>query len=185
MFAEEACLGFDPSVRLYRVLDDGSHQYDITVRSDDGSEETYRTLELLSDNGSRTLRGRGTRVWKAVRLVRGSETSDLVALKDCWVDHHREREGAINARMREAAASKGIAAAFEDAVVRIAAYGDVYISGSQDRTLVIPTGEMPLQSVCCNTDDTIQTVAAKLLSIPTFRRDHKRFWYTPERCMAT
>lgn len=98
-----------------KPLPDGSN-FDITIRSA-GQDRTYRTQKMLADRGSRYLLGKATRVWKAVRLEDGAETGPLVALKDCWVDPSRTREGEILRRIRHniLSASPGD----EDLVVRL------------------------------------------------------------------
>ena len=54
----------------------------------------YRTKQMLYSSAS-ALHGHGTRVWKAVEVVDGVEKGPPVALKDCWVDSDRMREGEI------------------------------------------------------------------------------------------
>ncbi|KAF7799164.1 hypothetical protein EIP86_010395 [Pleurotus ostreatoroseus] len=105
-------LGWDENMK---PLPDGSN-FDITIRSA-GQDRTYRTQKMLADRGSRYLLGKATRVWKAVRLEDGAETGSLVALKDCWVDPSRTREGEILRRIRHniLSASPGD----EDLVVRL------------------------------------------------------------------
>ena len=68
MFAPSHQLGFDPTVRLVDVGEENS-RYDIVVRSASGEISTYRTIKLLSRPISRTVMGRATRVWEAVRIV--------------------------------------------------------------------------------------------------------------------
>lgn len=91
---------------VHKPLDDGALQYDITLTLTDGSRQVYRTRRLLSDGGGVYLHGRGTRVWEAVRLENGVETTDVVALKDSWVDGYREREAAVNSRVCSIATSQ-------------------------------------------------------------------------------
>ena len=115
-------------------MDDGSHQYDISVRLTDGTCQVYRTKGLLSETGDVYLQGRGTRVWKAVRIEGDAETGDLVAIKDSWVDEYREREALLNARIRKAATTGDETKRMEEMTVRVLAHGDVYIAGTLDRT---------------------------------------------------
>ena len=119
---------------------DGAPQYDITVRTEDGSSQVYRTLASLYDGGGTELLGRGTRVWKAVKLEEGVESGDPVALKDSWVDEHLKREGFLNQQIRSSAATLEDRKAVEDTLVEVVAYGDVYISDAQDRTRPIVRG---------------------------------------------
>ncbi|KAF7790466.1 hypothetical protein EIP86_001421 [Pleurotus ostreatoroseus] len=90
-FARPDQLGWDPTMERVEIGDQA--QYQITVHSSDGDTLNYRTLGVLSDSGASRLLSRGTRVWKAVRIVNGEETGEPVALKDVWVDSDREREG--------------------------------------------------------------------------------------------
>ena len=119
---------------VYKTMDDGSHQYDVLLRLEDGTCETYRTRRLLSDGGGVHLHGRGTRVWEAVRLENGKETADIVALKDSWVDDYRDREVSLNSRIRETAASQSERDMLREMMVQINAQGDVYVSDKLDRT---------------------------------------------------
>lgn len=134
LFAEEHDLGYDPTMSVHRTLEDGSRQYDIAVRHEDGICQTFRTKSLLSNGGGCYLHGRGTRVWEAVRLENGMETDELVALKDSWVDGYREREAVVNARIRGSATSSDERDKLDRLMLPIAAHGDVYISGTLDCT---------------------------------------------------
>lgn len=100
VYAEPQDVGFDPTMTLLKQ-EDGTARYDILVRSETGEEQLYRTLELLHNQGAEYLVGRGTRVWKAVKIENGEEVGEPVVLKDAWVDHHRKREGTINSSTQE------------------------------------------------------------------------------------
>ena len=132
---------------VYKTLDDGSHQYDISVTQTDGTSQVYRTKDILSDSGGVYLQGRGTRVWKAIRVEDGVETGDIVALKDSWVDEYREREALLNARIRNAAGTEADRKRLGEMTVQVLAHGDVYVGGTLDRTRMSPEGEC-LASVC-------------------------------------
>lgn len=76
-------------------------QYIITVHDAAKKKHRYKTVEMLSDIGAGSLRGRGTRVWKVVPFGKspagtagGSKKAELV-LKDCWVDKGAGKEGDI------------------------------------------------------------------------------------------
>lgn len=99
--AELSCLGWDPTME--RVVDANDlHCYCITVRNADGSRHTYRTCRLISDDGAQAgMRGRGTRVWEAVRVVDGVEVGEPVVIKDAWVDAELQREGDTMKELRE------------------------------------------------------------------------------------
>ncbi|KAJ3557298.1 hypothetical protein NM688_g1546 [Phlebia brevispora] len=96
-YAEPHHLGWDPTMRQ---TEDG--RYDISVYSSNGALVVYRTLELLSRSGVEALKGRGTRVWKAVRVDDGVESGTPMVLKDTWVDPDRESEGAVLEKLRNA-----------------------------------------------------------------------------------
>ena len=74
---------------------DGTTQYEISVRSTAGDVAVYRTIQSLDESGNSHLLGRGTRVWKAVRVQDGRDIGSPVALKDAWVEGSRQREGSI------------------------------------------------------------------------------------------
>lgn len=97
MYAEPCELGWDPAVAPHK---DGL-QYDSTVHSTDRTAQIYRTLCLISDSGARTIRVRGTRVWKTVFVQDGEESGEPVILKDVWPDSHRSREGDIYEDFRD------------------------------------------------------------------------------------
>ena len=126
---------------MCKTVGDALDQCDIDVRVADGTYQTYRTKQLLSDAGGVYLQGRGTRVWTAVRLENGSETGELVALKDSWVDEYREREGSLNHRIRRAAVLQEDRDKLDDSIVRVALYGDVYVAGVPDCTRMVPDSE--------------------------------------------
>ena len=120
---------------------DGSIQYDVCVPSCDGPH-VYRTTDILYDGGFGTLAGRGTRVWKARRLdAAGEMTGEPVALKDAWVDRHREREGDISARIRQSSSvlEPEDHELLNNMLLTVLDHGDVYISGLPDRTRLLPT----------------------------------------------
>ena len=142
LYADEHDLGFDSTMSVYKTLDDGSQQYDVVVRLADGTCQTYRTKQLLSNGGGVYLHGRGTRVWEAIRLKNGLETGEVVALKDSWVDEHREREGAINARVLGAMALTRDPVQLNETLIPVRAYGDVHIAGTPDRTRMNPDGRL-------------------------------------------
>ncbi|KAJ3524187.1 hypothetical protein NM688_g8604 [Phlebia brevispora] len=97
-YAHPNQLGWDPTM----VPTNQHGQYDITVYTDDGLTRVYRTLQLISDSGAQTIRGRGTRVWKVVRVEDGEEHGEPMVLKDTWVDTNRRREGTTLDEIRNA-----------------------------------------------------------------------------------
>ncbi|KAJ3557295.1 hypothetical protein NM688_g1549 [Phlebia brevispora] len=130
-FASDYRLGWDPT--MVPLIVDGHTQYDITVRSADGALALYRTIELLSDSGVRRVLSRGTRVWKATRVVDGETTGEPVALKDTWVDNDRQREGDIHSQVLQS----NFLARDQDSrkyFIETETHGDVFIRGVRDRT---------------------------------------------------
>ena len=126
-------------------LEDGQPQYDIVVRTQNESTSVYRTNTVLSDRGGASLLGRGTRVWAARKVEHGQELGEVVALKDCWVDGHREREGSLNLRIRASGVTQAASSCDEldGALVKVSTFGDVYVAGMQDCTRLIPHGTKP------------------------------------------
>ncbi|PSS18944.1 hypothetical protein PHLCEN_2v3160 [Hermanssonia centrifuga] len=119
-------LGYDPTIKL--LGDSEDPRYEITVRSDlDGSERIYRTLGLLSDAGACALRGRGTRVWKAIKIEDGQECGEPVALKDSWIDAGRPREGYILTQMRGYNNPERLSGYAEKFFLTAECYGDVFV----------------------------------------------------------
>lgn len=113
-------------------------RYNILVRSETGEEQLYRTLELLHKQDAEYLVGRGTRVWKAVKIENGEEVGEPVVLKDAWVDHYREREDSISARVRKSAIDGVHRDLFDAGLLTILSHGDVFVAGLQDRTPLLP-----------------------------------------------
>lgn len=156
VYAEPREVGFDPTMTLVKQ-DDEPARYDILVRSEAGEEQIYRTLELLHDQGAEYLVGRGTRVWKAVKIENGEEVGDPVVLKDAWVDHHREREGSINARVRESAIHSTHRGLFDMGLLTILSHGDVFVAGVQDRTPLLVQDDRRIGDVTVGGHDTVAT----------------------------
>ena len=141
-------LGFDPTItRLLEV--DGREQYDILLPCKNGAVQVFRTLDVLYD-GSDQILGRGTRVWKAQRVVSDELVGEPVALKDSWVDDYREREGSIDARIRQAAFSlkKEDRDRLERCLLTVIGYGDVTIGDHPDRTLPVPADRLVRKTSC-------------------------------------
>ena len=95
---------------------------------------TYRTLALITDSGAFDLLGRGTRVWKAVRIVNGEETGAPVVLKDAWVDSDREREGDIHWRRLHSDYFERERPELKEHFIAVEVHGDVMLMGSADCT---------------------------------------------------
>ena len=137
MYAEDIELGFDPTIKAVKATD-GVAQYEITVRDEAGGERIYRTTKVLSASGDNYLIGRATRVWEAVEIVDGVEVGDPVALKDCWVDSDRDREGYIIAQIRASPLSEKDQKDLNRVLITVPIHGDVLAEGIQDRTRPFP-----------------------------------------------
>ena len=116
-------------------------QYDITVRSARGTEEVYRTLQLLACPERYRPKSRGTRVWKAVRLENGEPCGEPVVLKQAWVDVTREREGTMHTNILQAALSEECQSSLQDSLLTTLTHGDVFVAGRQDCTRRVPVDD--------------------------------------------
>lgn len=135
MYAKPVDLGWDPTItRSVCPITQRTH-FDITVQPRDGPPVIYRTKGILSSIDAEAVRGRGTRVWKAARLINGKESGPLVAIKDSWVDSDRDREGDILSKIR-ASATPGSQEAdmFKNHLLTVECFGDVMIDGEPDST---------------------------------------------------
>ncbi|PSR77010.1 hypothetical protein PHLCEN_2v8109 [Hermanssonia centrifuga] len=140
-------LGWDPTVRLLKD-DQQTPQYDITVRTEDGEKLVYRTLELISDLAVESAIGKGTRVWKVIRLRNGEPFGEPAVLKDSWVDKDRPREGTICQELRSFAGPVEPPPGLADALLTVECYGDVFIEPGPDliyldHTIQLPTTQPP------------------------------------------
>lgn len=132
-------LGWDPSMRcIWRGPNEKTH-YIINVRSEiTGEEMEFLATDILSNIGADPLRGRGTRVFKIHRLENGAETGDEMALKDCWMDADRTREGEIMGSILQdaiKAGSKENIQELEEGLLSVFLHGDVHVAGKLDCTL--------------------------------------------------
>lgn len=96
---------------------------------DKQNPRTFRTIETISLTGAEPLRGRGTRVFKAVELGRDGYPRDSphVVLKDIWIDSDRDREGTILTSLHEAA-NDNDKHLVEEHFLTAVCHGDVWIS---------------------------------------------------------
>ncbi|KAF8731102.1 Fungal specific transcription factor domain, partial [Rhizoctonia solani] len=92
--ANSGQLGFDFSMTAAPNSNGESEPlYDITVHNDEAKTAcVYRTLRVISDLGTDSLTGRGTRVWEVRKLVNGLPCGPSYALKDVWVYADRTAE---------------------------------------------------------------------------------------------
>lgn len=154
MYSEPSKLGYDTTMRRVDVpvqgrdkvpstqtpdhdqAKDAVAQYDIAVRSSDSGRLTwYRTERLISNIGADAVQGNGSRVWQVRRVGKdGKPTGEIRVLKDCWVGHHRKREGAILAEIRASARTDAQKKAFEKYLLTVECHGDVYIDQELDNT---------------------------------------------------
>lgn len=131
MFASYSQLGWDPTMK--RVA---PNTFDITVRSEDGTLSSYRTIKMIAGVKAEALRGRATRVWTCNPLDdKGDiiEGSAPVVLKDTWIDEDREREGAIIERFRNAN-DPALRAILVNSLLTVQCHGDVFVDGEPDVT---------------------------------------------------
>lgn len=70
-------------------------KYDISVHDPVRGKIVYRTERCLHYFQAEAPRGRCTRVWKAREKKSDGTEGSVVALKDTWIDHDRDREGDI------------------------------------------------------------------------------------------
>ncbi|KAJ3543490.1 hypothetical protein NM688_g5849 [Phlebia brevispora] len=126
LYAESHYLGWDPTIRIVRNPSN-THQYDYTVENVDGSTSTFRTLKLLCGPGSRTTKGKGTRVWKVVQVVDGVPVGKPAILKDHWVQEEFEREGTTLSRIRQSDDSEDFQRAFSANFLTVLCHGDVVL----------------------------------------------------------
>ncbi|KAF7795043.1 hypothetical protein EIP86_006187 [Pleurotus ostreatoroseus] len=110
--------------------------WDLHKREDTALPDSYFIDEKISNVNSR-----GTRVWKAVKVENGTVIGDPVALKDCWVDSHREREGNINARIRSSATLEVPTRILPLSLMTVLCHGDVLVSGTKDSTRILRSHE--------------------------------------------
>jgi hypothetical protein len=102
-FANKKPLGFDPTID--RVPGELTH-FVITVHphNDNKLLRRFRTTNIISSFGTEPLRGRGTRVFDAIKLDgHGNEIGSPVVLNDIWIDHDCTREGVILAQLYDEA----------------------------------------------------------------------------------
>ena len=114
-------------------LGDGRN-FDITVRSEDGQFNVYRTLDIISVAGARTLHGRGTRVWKAVLLQEGEASAEHVVLKDAWIDTRQEAEGVKIDMIHKAERNTEFNDFVDSVFLSVKHYGNVFLGDKLDRT---------------------------------------------------
>lgn len=142
VYAEAHQLGIDPTMKVVETLKSGKLVYDMTVRDPESREErVFRTKELINDDGTGELRGRGTRVWEVDEVVDGTvkETVEGLVLKDSWIDHDRKREGEILQEIKKSYTDSGDRQIFEAFFLTVLCHGNVYIGEEEDTTRSLMT----------------------------------------------
>lgn len=123
------------------LLPDG-HNFDLAICSG-GQTRKYRTQEMLLDKGCSHLLGKATRVWKAVRVEDGKETSSPVVVKDYWVRSEYPREGDTIRRIQEAISTTADADSTSRLFLDVEWDGDVLVDDDNavlDSTLSFASG---------------------------------------------
>jgi hypothetical protein len=178
MYAEECELGIDPTVKVVRDSDPRNLQYDYTVRvvtksddlrDDEVENRIYRTDHMINYDGAKSLRGRGTRIWKVHRVV--DETVDKTqsgVLKDFWVDDDRIPETEILEKIKN---QPKLPVWFPKTLLTPIATGDVYINAKRDstRTLIMRGAKIPSDAAvfptCVpNTHQPLHTVTTAIVT---------------------
>jgi hypothetical protein len=178
MYAEECELGIDPTVKVVKDSDPVNLQYDYTVRvvtKSDGSggdrveSHIYRTEHMINYDGAKSLRGRGTRIWKVHRVV--DEKVDKTqpgVLKDFWVDDDRIPETEILEKIKN---QPGLPEGFKDMFLTPISTGDVYINDKRDSThtlimrgVKIPSDAAVFPTCVPNTHQPLHTGTAVVVS---------------------
>ena len=177
MYAEPHELGFDPSIRLLPG-DAEEVQYEITILC--GTEEhVYRTISLLANTNPDIIHGRGTRVWKAMKIENGAEVGEPIALKDSWVDDELEREGTTYENILSSSSSSKTQATLRKNLLTVLAHGEVLINGVVDQvqaTLSLGIKAEPGPSSSKNAEFISIMERQHLLNV-TYRQIHYRIAY--------
>ncbi|KAI0689963.1 hypothetical protein BC835DRAFT_217918 [Cytidiella melzeri] len=160
-YAQEHELGIDTTMTMVAAEETKIPTYDITVRVVETTGEgqnkvetvedrVFRTKYLINGDGAKSLRGRGTRIWKVQEVEGGEEDADSSGvLKDVWVDEDRQREGDILEEIRD---QPNLNDTDSEELKRLLltpiARGDVFIDGVCDdtRTLITRGATIPENS---------------------------------------
>ncbi|KAI0701055.1 hypothetical protein BC835DRAFT_295958 [Cytidiella melzeri] len=161
MYARSHELGYDTTMKpASDALLRAQNQWDISIQYEKegggGRQETksetvtFRTVKQLSGIGAETIRGRGTRVWRAQQLNNEHLEPEKVVIKDYWVDDDRIREATIRQKILDAAPSQKEREMLEQYLLTPLYSGDVEIEGKKDKThdllrrgSAVPTGLPP------------------------------------------
>lgn len=134
MFSDATSLGWDPTMTYVPASGTEAGYYTIQVPSQDGTTVTvYRTLDIISDIGTNTTRGRGTRVWKIVKTT--DPKGKTAVLKESWIDSERDREGDILKQLRDSAKTDDQKNTMSLCFLTVQVNGDVMINSKADTSL--------------------------------------------------
>ncbi|KAJ3558268.1 hypothetical protein NM688_g1020 [Phlebia brevispora] len=131
IYADPADIGLDPTMI---PLGDGRH-YDIMVRSNDRCMTTYRTVDVLFSGSPEVLCYKGTRAWKARKVVDGQEVGEPVVLKDSWISASRPPEAVVLEKVRKVELPTELKSEADAAFLTVECYGDVYLTSSDGDAL--------------------------------------------------
>jgi hypothetical protein len=142
-------LGIDPTVMQVKTSEAEKPQYDYVVRTVSKSQSgkrkiknvIYRTDDLINGDGAKSLKGRGTRIWRVHEVV--DKKVDLMrsgVLKDFWVDDDRKPEGEILEDIKgQPGLPETVVQGLRGLLLTPIAMGDVFVEGFRDSTCSLIT----------------------------------------------
>ncbi|KAI0700876.1 hypothetical protein BC835DRAFT_1411725 [Cytidiella melzeri] len=157
-YAKEHELGIDTTMTMVAAEGTTIPTYDITMRvvntvgegekkQETVEERVFQTEYLINGDGAKSLRGRGTRIWKVHRVTSDEEDADRSGvLKDVWLDEDRQGEGDILEDIRDQSDISELAKqVLKRRLLTPIAKGDVFIDGVCDgtRTLITRGATIP------------------------------------------
>ena len=129
-------LGFDTTVERKAV--NGIEQFRIKVTEDPNSDPVYfETVDWISNACSDYVAGRGTRVWKAMKvdIKTNKPCGKICALKDSWVESSRKMEGEwYDIIYKAAKGNPELQRMTEESFLRVLTHGKVLHGGRQQNT---------------------------------------------------
>jgi hypothetical protein len=140
-----------------------------SLKDDQAENRIYRTEYMINYDGAKSLRGRGTRIWKVHRVVDEKvDKTQSGVLKDFWVDDDRIPETEILEKIKnQADLPKG----FKEMFLTPIATGDVYINDKRDNThmLIMRGAKIPSDAAVFptrvpRTHQPLHTVTAAVVS---------------------
>ncbi|EKM61534.1 uncharacterized protein PHACADRAFT_180644 [Phanerochaete carnosa HHB-10118-sp] len=130
LYADKTAFRWDPTITRISCgrKQDKDCQYKITIHNQDQPARVYCTIKLLSDLAADGILRCATRVWSA--YLKGESKSNLVIIKDCWVDLDQQREAKnIYEICTEIASWGGREQEVLQYLPTICAHGDVLVLG--------------------------------------------------------